>query len=421
MSGCPFAGGYSQAPAAPANPKVNVEALKSEIRKSLINNKVNACPMAIRVAWHASGTWSKEDNTGGSDGARMRFEPELSDDANAGLGIIRDLLLPIHQKNPEFSLADLWTLAGASAVEFLGGPRVPHVMCRTDEPDGSKAVANGRLPDAAQGAQHLRDVFYRQGFNDQEIVALSGAHTLGRAHKSRSGFDGPWTRSPLRFNNAYFKHLIEEEWVKRDWDGKEQFTDKATKTLMMLPTDIALLHDANFLAWVKKYAEDEKLFFDDFAAAFGKLLANGTDASKGLNMNSCGAGETMDNSAGASADFREYAMHGSLEHVQRAKDAGADVHSVEASSGRNALHKATFWGHTHLMEYLLKTCKVNPNAQDFDGDTALHDAARFGHVGCAEALLANGADKSLKNKEGRDALAVATAQEKDAMAKLLSR
>ena len=33
----------------------------------------------------------------------------------------------------------------------------------------------------------------RMGFNDQEIVALSGAHTLGRCHADRSGFVGPWT------------------------------------------------------------------------------------------------------------------------------------------------------------------------------------------------------------------------------------
>jgi catalase (peroxidase I) len=41
-------------------------------------------------------------------------------------------------------------------------------------------VPDGRLPDAAQGAQHVRDIFYRMGFNDQEIVALLGAHALGR-------------------------------------------------------------------------------------------------------------------------------------------------------------------------------------------------------------------------------------------------
>ena len=71
----------------------------------------------------------------------------------------------------------------------------------------------GRLPDAAQGAQHLRDVFYRQGFDDKDIVALSGAHTVGRCHLSRSGFDGPWTHTPLKFNNEYFRNLIELECI----------------------------------------------------------------------------------------------------------------------------------------------------------------------------------------------------------------
>lgn len=31
-----------------------------------------------------------------------------------------------------------------------------------------------RLPDASRDHKHIRDVFYRMGFNDQEIVALSG-------------------------------------------------------------------------------------------------------------------------------------------------------------------------------------------------------------------------------------------------------
>ena len=48
----------------------------------------------------------------------------------------------------------------------------------------------GRLPDGALGADHIRDIFGRMGFSDQEIVALSGAHALGRCHPDRSGFDG---------------------------------------------------------------------------------------------------------------------------------------------------------------------------------------------------------------------------------------
>ena len=158
----------------------------------------------------------------------MRFEPESTDDANAGLSMVRDMLLPIKARHPEVSFADLWTLAGAAAVEFLGGPKVDHEMGRKDDPNGAKCPANGRLPDAAQGAQHLRDVFYRQGFNDQEIVALSGAHTLGRCHRTRSGFDGPWTRNPLKFDNTYFKVLMNMEWIPKKWDGPLQYTDKAS-------------------------------------------------------------------------------------------------------------------------------------------------------------------------------------------------
>jgi len=35
---------------------INVDALKSEIRRVLINQKANACPIAMRLAWHSSGT-----------------------------------------------------------------------------------------------------------------------------------------------------------------------------------------------------------------------------------------------------------------------------------------------------------------------------------------------------------------------------
>ena len=84
----------------------------------------------------------------------MRFTPEISDDANAGLGIVRDLLLPIKKAHPEVSYADLWVLCGHVAIEFLGGPNVPFRLGRSDATDGSGCPANGRLPDAAQGKEY---------------------------------------------------------------------------------------------------------------------------------------------------------------------------------------------------------------------------------------------------------------------------
>ena len=46
------------------------------------------------------------------------------------------------------------------------------------------------------------------GFDDREIVCLMGAHTLGRCHLVRSGFDGPWTRNPLKVFFLFFSSSI---------------------------------------------------------------------------------------------------------------------------------------------------------------------------------------------------------------------
>lgn len=379
----------------------DIEAIKSDIRVEVINQKANACPIVVRLAWHASGTYDRDAkltgiSTGGSDGATMRFEPESTDGANAGLSIPRDLLEPVKRKHPHLSYADLWTLAGCAAIEFMGGPKIPFKFGRTDASDGSLCPANGRLPDASQGAAHLRQVFHRMGFNDKEIVCLSGAHTLGSCHRVRSGYDGPWTRSPLKFDNMYFKHLLESKWTKKKWDGPEQFEDESGE-LMMLPTDICLTTDPIFLPFVKEYASSQDLFFADFAEVMGKLIALGAKQEAVVKQSERDK---------ASAQFRKEAMHGATDAMKKAaKD--ADVHAVEPSSGRTACHKAAYWGHDHVLSFLLNDCKINPNAQDYNGDTAMHDGARFGHVKVVQQLMSAGGKITIKNKDGYDVVGLA--------------
>lgn len=78
----------------------------------------------------------------------------------------------------------------AAAIKTMGGPTIPWSSGRVDAIDASAVTPDGRLPNADSGkpgsdpadSDHLRTIFYRMGFNDQEIVALSGAHALGRCH-----------------------------------------------------------------------------------------------------------------------------------------------------------------------------------------------------------------------------------------------
>jgi catalase (peroxidase I) len=406
-------------------------ALRTAIAAAIINQKANVCPFIIRLAWHASGTYDKVSCTGGSDGATMRFAPEIDDPANAGLPIAQDILLSVKQQFPDVSIADLWTLAGCVAIECMGGPKVPFQYGRSDDTDNRRCPAHGRLPDAKLGASHLRDVFYRLGMEDRDIVALSGAHTVGSCHRLRSGFDGPWTSHPLHFDNEYFRNLMEKTWVINPDSNPEQYMDVETKQLMMLPTDICLVEDDKFKEYVALYAQDESKFFMDFATAFGKLINLG-----------CPVPETSKTvvtppDVTPEMEFRDLAMHGSIEKLQallETKGELIDLNAGEIHSNRTALHKASYFGHAHVVRFLLSlpssssfpkgtgTATIHVNATDVYGDTPLHDAARFGHSTVVEALLShNDTDPTKKNNLGQTPLDIATMNGKTAVVELLTK
>ncbi|GJR65206.1 ascorbate peroxidase [Tanacetum coccineum] len=88
------------------------------------------------------------------------------------------------------------------------------------------------------GPDQLRNTFINTvGLNDQDIVALSGVHTLGSGHKDKFGFEGSWTSNPLIFDNSYYKELLADERV----------------SFLKLPSNKALLTDPIFRPLIEKY------------------------------------------------------------------------------------------------------------------------------------------------------------------------
>jgi len=75
------------------------------------------------------------------------------------------------------------------------------------------------------------------GFNDQEIVALSGAHALGRCHTDRSGFSGPWTFSPTVVTNDYYTLLLNEKWQWKKWNGPKQVSSLSAPSVPKWKTE----------------------------------------------------------------------------------------------------------------------------------------------------------------------------------------
>ncbi|KNC74358.1 hypothetical protein, variant, partial [Sphaeroforma arctica JP610] len=146
--------------------------------ETIIEDDPDMGPTLVRLAWHTSGTWDEKKLTGGSNGGTQRFAPESDFGANAGLHIARNALEPVKKANPGISYGDLWTLAGKVVIEETGGPKIEWHSGRVDKEDGSSCPPDGTLPDADKGSepatiQHVRDIFYRMGFNDREIGRYS--------------------------------------------------------------------------------------------------------------------------------------------------------------------------------------------------------------------------------------------------------
>merc|ERR1712070_973696 len=105
------------------------------------------------------------------------------------------------------------------------------------------------------------------GLSSREMTVLNGGgHSLGKMHLARSGFDGAWTPDPTNLTNSWFKTLLSEDWEEYTVPetGKKQFKAKG-KNLFMLNSDLLFKYDAELMAIVEEYAEDNELFLSDFA------------------------------------------------------------------------------------------------------------------------------------------------------------
>nr|XP_043631231.1 putative L-ascorbate peroxidase 6 isoform X2 [Erigeron canadensis] len=231
-----------------ANAADDVTLLQEEIRKVLTKGKAAG---VLRLVFHDAGTYDMDDNSGGMNGS---ISYELDRPENKGLKksfkIVAEAKKIVEEKQP-VSMSDMIAVAGAEAVSFCGGPVIPIELGRLDSmmPD-----PEGKLPEETLDAFGLKQSFQKKGFSTQELVALSGAHTLGS-----KGFGNPVT-----FDNAYYKVLLEKPWLS-----------SGMTSMVGLPSDRTLVEDDECIRWISKYAEDQELFFEDFKNAYIKLVNTG--------------------------------------------------------------------------------------------------------------------------------------------------
>ncbi|KAL9458906.1 hypothetical protein AB3S75_007735 [Citrus x aurantiifolia] len=100
-----------------------------------------------------------------------------------GFEVVDDMKAAVERACPGVvSCADILTIAAEESVALSGGPSWTNLLGRRDSRTANRTLANENLPGPNNSLERLRDRFRNVGLNDNfDLVALSGAHTFGRA------------------------------------------------------------------------------------------------------------------------------------------------------------------------------------------------------------------------------------------------
>ncbi|GJN13970.1 hypothetical protein PR202_gb00735 [Eleusine coracana subsp. coracana] len=79
------------------------------------------------------------------------------------------------------SCADILAIAARDSVVILGGPNWNVKVGRRDSTTASFNSANNNIPPLTSSLANLTSLFAAQGLSQKDMVALSGAHTIGLA------------------------------------------------------------------------------------------------------------------------------------------------------------------------------------------------------------------------------------------------
>jgi catalase (peroxidase I) len=204
------------------------------------------------------------------------------------------------------SRADFWALSAVVALEASSSNTVsiPFLWGRTDAPTCSDFYAGQSvLPNPTGNWDHVLYVFKtRLNFTETNIVALMGAHTLGRMEKQNAGFNGGWTTSQNILNNEFYSSIIAVTWTKRtnsankpEWTTPHRSCNihhsACAQNVVMLNTDLSLFietGDATCTSFpggqcrnspvhniAHEYAVNSGKWTQDFSVAMKKMIELG--------------------------------------------------------------------------------------------------------------------------------------------------
>ncbi|XP_024021412.1 peroxidase 47 [Morus notabilis] len=215
---------------------------------------------------------STEDNTAEKDSpANLSLR---------GYDVIDDAKDQLEQQCPGVvSCADILAMAARDAVFFAGGPVYDIPKGRKDG-KRSKIEDTINLPSPTFNASQLISMFAHHGLTAQDMVALSGAHTLGVARcssfKNRVTGSTPDADLDSNFAKTLSKTCSGGDNAEQAFDAtRNDFDNLYFNALQrkagLLSSDQTLFSSPRTSRFVNSYALNQAMFFFDFQQAMRKM------------------------------------------------------------------------------------------------------------------------------------------------------
>ncbi|MCL7042086.1 hypothetical protein MKW94_024625 [Papaver nudicaule] len=225
------------------------------------------------------------------NGRNIVSEKQSNSNRNSARGfeVIDDIKSALEKECPQtVSCADVLALAARDSTVLAGGPNWAVPLGRRDSKSASLSGSNSNIPQPNNTFQTILTKFKIKGLNIEDLVALSGSHTIGNARCTsfrqrlynqsgngqadytlqqvyanqlrsrcpRSGGDNNLfsmdLNTPTKFDNYYYKNIL------------------AAKGLFN-SDQVLLTKDEASMDLVKQYAENNNLFFQHFAQSMVKM------------------------------------------------------------------------------------------------------------------------------------------------------
>ncbi|KAJ7245892.1 heme peroxidase [Mycena haematopus] len=240
--------------------------LRDAIMGGLFQGRCNlSAKSAVRLSFHDAGTFSLASQAAGlpnsgADGSIIVYPGELLRDLNNGLQSIVGLLRPLPDKF-NVSAGDVVHIAGILGV--LACPGGPTTQAFVGRPPPRNIAPDGFLPNSAHSVDVLTARFADMGFSAREMVALVGAHSIGKQRfidlkKINATFD----TTPDLLDTRFYTETRDR---------------KVSPGTFQLDSDVGFATKPNTAKDFNRFIGNQSLWGVEYAAAHLKLSLLGLD------------------------------------------------------------------------------------------------------------------------------------------------